>query len=73
MLNNKNIYIAICNKKGGCAKTTTTVNLSACLGSKGYKVLVIDLDPQAHATLGLGVNLENLEKSVYDVFIKNIS
>jgi len=69
----KNLTIAICNQKGGCAKTTTAVNLSACLAQKGCKVLLIDLDPQGHASLGLGVDVENLEKSVYDVLINNLS
>lgn len=69
----KNTVIAICNQKGGCAKTTTAVNLSAILGEKGYRVLLIDLDPQAHASLGLGVDTEKLERSIYDVLVNNIN
>lgn len=60
--------ITICNQKGGCAKTTTALNVAACLGLKGYSTLLIDLDPQANATLGLGVDVENLTATVYDVF-----
>jgi len=69
----KNIVVAICNQKGGCAKTTTAVNLSGCLAQKGYKVLLIDLDPQANASLGLGVDVANLEKSIYDVLLNNVA
>lgn len=69
----KNLTIAVCNQKGGCAKTTTAINLSACLAQKGYKVLLIDLDPQAHASLGLGIDVENLEKSIYEVLTNNLS
>jgi len=58
--------ITIANQKGGCGKTTTAVNLSVALAKKGYRILTIDLDPQGHATLGLGCNPEKIDISIYD-------
>jgi chromosome partitioning protein len=65
--------ISIVNQKGGCGKTTTCINLSACLARKGFKVLVIDLDPQSHASLGIGVEADDLAYSIYDVMVKDVS
>ncbi len=59
--------IAVANQKGGCGKTTTAINLSAGLSFLGKKTLLVDLDPQGHSTLGLGFDMENFEKSLYDV------
>ena len=59
--------IAIVNQKGGCGKTTTTVNLAGCLAAQGARVLVVDLDPQAHATLALGLDPETVEENLYEV------
>lgn len=59
--------IALMNQKGGVGKTTTTVNLAAALAELGKRTLLIDLDPQAHATLHLGVDPDQLERSVYDL------
>lgn len=59
--------IAIMNQKGGCGKTTTTVNLAGCLAAEGHRVLVVDMDPQAHATLGLGIDPEEIDQNLYEV------
>jgi len=64
--------LAIANQKGGVGKTTTAVNLGAALAELGYRVLVVDLDPQGNATTGLGINARNLDASVYDVLLHDV-
>ena len=59
--------IAVMNQKGGCGKTTTVVSLAGCLAAEGHRVLVIDVDPQAHATLGLGIDPDEVDESLYEV------
>jgi chromosome partitioning protein len=61
--------VAIANQKGGVGKTTTTVNLGACLAELGYRTLVVDLDPQGNASTGLGINPRTLEHTMYDVIL----
>lgn len=64
--------IAVINQKGGVAKTTTVVNLGACLADLNRKVLLVDLDPQANLSSWLGINIHKLENSIYNVFLGNV-
>ena len=61
--------IAIANQKGGVGKTTTSINLSACLAEAGKKVLVVDLDPQGNTTSGLGVDKNRIDRTVYEMML----
>lgn len=61
--------IAIANQKGGVGKTTTSINLSACLAEKGKNVLVIDTDPQGNTTSGFGIDKNNLENTIYELIL----
>ena len=65
--------LAVANQKGGVGKTTTTVNLGAALAELGFRVLVLDLDPQGNATTGLGLNPRDVEGSVYDVLLADVT
>lgn len=61
--------IAVANQKGGVGKTTTSINLSACLAEAGQKVLVVDVDPQGNTTSGLGVDKNNVENTIYELML----
>jgi cellulose biosynthesis protein BcsQ len=61
--------ISIINQKGGCGKTTTGINLAACMARLGHKTLLVDMDPQGHCGVGLAVPEDQIERCVYDALI----
>ena len=65
--------MAVANQKGGVGKTTTAINLGACLADRGERVLIVDMDPQGNATTGLGMDVRNLDVSIYDVVMHDLS
>ena len=64
--------IAVANQKGGVGKTTTTINVGACLAEMGLRTLVVDLDPQGNASTGLGIENRGLETSMYHVLMHDV-
>lgn len=65
----KPVIIAFANQKGGVGKTTSAVNIAACVGAKGKKVLLCDIDPQGNSTSGVGINKKQLKKTSYDALL----
>lgn len=63
--------IAIINQKGGCGKTTISMNLGACLAERGHRTLLVDMDPQSHCAVGLAVPEDQIERSIYEALISN--
>ncbi|MHB1629019.1 MAG: ParA family protein, partial [Bacilli bacterium] len=64
--------MAVANQKGGVGKTTTSVNLGACLAELGKRVLLIDIDPQGNTTSGVGINKADVKYCIYDVLINDV-